>query len=181
MRIFRSSGAVALIAGLVVLSGCATPTPYQPVSDRSQQSGGFHETPLEQNRYRISFRGNFLTSRETVELYLLYRAAELTLTKGFDGFSLVSRHTDENRRLVREPRPAFPGWEPAWAYYGPYHLRGPGWDPFMRPDVDYREIRAFESTAEIVMFKGPKPEGADAFDARQVQSNLSGKIVLPAR
>ena len=43
---------------------------------------GFSEQRIEDDRYRITFRGNSSTSRETVENSLLYRAAELTVQTG---------------------------------------------------------------------------------------------------
>jgi hypothetical protein len=181
MRFFRSAGAVLVSAGFLALNGCATPTPYQPVSAQGQQAGGFKETAIEQDRYRVSFRGNSLTSRETVDLYLLYRAAELTLSKGYDGFSLTSRSTDQSTRLIPEHNLAYPGWDTSWAFYRPYYARGWGSDPFLRSNFEYREIRSYESSAEIQLFKGSKPPSADAFDARQVQSNLAGRIVLPGK
>ena len=86
---------LALAAGL---AACATPTPYQPNIPGQAASGGFSEMRLEQNRFRVNFQGNTLTSRETVEGYLLFRAAELTVQNGFDGFSIVARATDRQTR-----------------------------------------------------------------------------------
>ena len=47
------------------------------------------EQQLAADRYIVRFHGNEFTSRERVETYLLYRAAELTLEQGFDGFTIV--------------------------------------------------------------------------------------------
>jgi len=65
---------VALAAGL---TACATPTPYQPNIRGQAASGGYSEVRIEPDRFRVNFAGNSLTSRETVEGYLLFRAAEL--------------------------------------------------------------------------------------------------------
>ena len=73
--------ASALLSGLVLLgmlAGCAQPTPYQPATE----GYGHSEQQIEDNRYRVSFAGNDLTPADTVQNYLLYRAAELTLGKG---------------------------------------------------------------------------------------------------
>ena len=85
------------LASLAVLGGCATPTPYQAADEAGR---GFTETRIESNRYRISFEGNSLTDRETVETYLLYRAAELTVESGYDYFTVVNRATDEDTRVM---------------------------------------------------------------------------------
>ncbi len=38
----------------------------------------------------------------------------------------------------------------------------------------------YEAVAEIAMFSGQKPQNdASAFDAREVQANLQGRIVRP--
>ncbi|MEZ5994119.1 MAG: hypothetical protein R3C25_00035 [Hyphomonadaceae bacterium] len=162
---------LAAAAGL--LAACATTTPYQP----STQGGyGFHEQSIEANRVRIVFRGNALTDRETVETYLLYRAAELTLERGMDYFVVANRDTEEHSQLQGTGyRPAFSYWayRPRWGW-------GPWYDPFWDEPERYREVTRYEAIAEIAMFSGPKPAGdPNAFDAREVQANLQGRIVRP--
>ncbi len=88
---------LAAVAGL--LAACATATPYQPTETAGY---GFREQRIEDNRVRITFRGNTLTDRETVETYLLYRAAEVTLQSGKDYFVVVTRDTEEHSRLQSE-------------------------------------------------------------------------------
>ena len=80
-----------LVAALgLLLAACAgKPTPYQP----AQGGFGYSEQQTEENRYRVSFAGNSATSRQTVEDYLLYRAAELTVQTGHDWFQVVDRNT----------------------------------------------------------------------------------------
>jgi len=165
------------LAGLAVLAGCATPTPYQEANGSRH---GFTETRIENNRFRISFEGNSLTDRETVETYLLYRSAELTVENGFDYFTVVNRATDEDTRLVpygigRSPYSAFrvnySYFHPRWGWRG-WH--DPFWD-----DVSYHESTRYEASAEIYLGRGTKPDDPDAFGARDVMSNLGGQIVRP--
>lgn len=166
-----------VLAGLAAaLAACAAATPYQPAAtDRY----GFSEQQIESNRVRITFRGNTLTERETVETYLLYRAAELTLQGGRDYFIVANRDTEEHSRLqgtgLRHPRFAFDYW-----YFSPRRGWSPWYDPFWNEPASYREVTRYEAVAEIAMFSGPKPANdANAFDAREVQSNLQGRIVRP--
>ena len=165
-------------AALLALAACATKTPYQPAgADGSRY--GFQEQTIEANRVRITFRGNSLTDRETVETYLLYRAAETTLEHGKDYFIVAHRGTDANTRVVGDaayPRPfMFDYW-----YYSSRRGWSPWYDPFWGDPVSYREVTRYEAAAEIAMFDGPKPaNNADAFDARDVQHNLQGRIVTP--
>lgn len=166
---------LAVAAGL--LTACATATPYQPaVTDRY----GFSEQRIENNRVRISFRGNTLTERETVETYLLFRAAELTVQNGFDYFIVANRDTEEVSRLqssgAYRSRFAFDYW-----YFSPRRGWSPWYDPFWNEPASYREVTRYEAVAEIAMFSGQKPQSdPNAFDAREVQQNLQGQIVRPA-
>lgn len=187
--------AAALAAILVLgagLAACATATPYQPNIPGQQVSGGFSELRLEPDRFRVSFAGNSLTSRETVEGYLLYRAAELTVQQGYDWFEIVDRRTDRETRTYVEPDPfyrpwwgaGYYGWRPHWRYHGhPFGWRtwDPFWgDPFWADRYDVRTIDKFEATAEILMHRGAKPGGEPrAFDARAVMQNLGPRIQRP--
>lgn len=164
---------LALTTGL--LTACATATPYQTAdTDRY----GFQEQRIENNRVRITFRGNTLTDRETVETYLLYRAAEVTLESGKDYFVVADRSTDEDTRVRRDPFPSMFAYD--YRYYSPRRGWSPWYDPFWDEPASYREVSRYEAVAEIAMFNGRKPENdADAFDAREVQANLQGRIVRP--
>jgi hypothetical protein len=97
-KVIRTLSALVL-TGLIV-SGCVTATPYQPLNPGQKAMGGYVEQQLEANRYRLSFAGNSVTKRETVETYLLYRAAELTLAQGYESFSVVQRATDRKARTL---------------------------------------------------------------------------------
>ena len=93
----RKLVAAAAITTTLGLAACQSgPTPYQPGAG---YQGGYTESRLENDRYRVSFKGNSLTNRETVENYLLFRAAELTLQNGYDTFTIVNRDTDKDSRL----------------------------------------------------------------------------------
>ena len=136
------------------------------------------EQQIEQNRVRVSFRGNTLTPRETVENYLLFRAAELTVERGYDHFVIATRDTESRSRLqstgIGRPGP-FDYW-----YYSPRWGWRTWYDPFW-DDVDYREVTQYEAAAEIAMARGPKPsENANAFDAREVIANLGPTVTRPA-
>lgn len=187
----RSKTFVLAVLAAATLSACATSTPYQPVAQSGPTQGGYSELRLEPNRFRVNFQGNSLTSRETVEGYLLYRAAELTIQNGYDWFAIVDRETDKQTRTYVEPDPfyrpwygSYGFWRPSWRYYGgPIGWRSwnPYWgDPFWADRVDVRTIEKFEASAEIVMERGRKPEGdIRAFDARAVMENLRSRVRYP--
>ncbi|MEO8925579.1 MAG: hypothetical protein ABI306_00310 [Caulobacteraceae bacterium] len=179
--------ALALVGGL---AACETATPYQPLEKGTAASGGFTDQRLDGDHFRVTFQGNSLTSRETVETYLLYRAAELTVAQGFDWFETADRHTERDSRTYIDPDPfygpgyAFGYWRPYWSYWGP----GYGWGgfgpfgagPFWGGGATVQTVRKFRAAAEIVMGHGPKPAAdARAFDARAVIANLGPKIQRP--
>jgi len=180
--------------GLMLLGACATATPYQPARDGQR---GFADQQIEANRWQVSFAGNSLTDRRTVETYLLYRAAELTAQNGYDHFRVVQRDTDEDSTFVPtgfSRTPYYSGFYCNYAFYGPYgryrasafpgaHYYRPGYyDPFGYGfgAGDYREIVRYEARAEIIMGRGDKPADDPAyFAAGEVLENLSTSIVRP--
>ncbi|MES2897966.1 MAG: hypothetical protein V4759_18215 [Pseudomonadota bacterium] len=188
----RAAAIAASLALAGLLSACATATPYQPNIPGQAVSGGFSEQRLESDRFRVTFAGNSLTSRDTVEAYLLYRAAELTVQQGFDWFTIVERDVERDRRtyVERDPfyrpwyGPSYGYWRPYWRYYGGgfgWRTWDPYWgDPFWADRMDVRTVEKFEATAEIVMRKGPKPaDDARAFDARGVMENIGPRVMRP--
>jgi hypothetical protein len=173
-------------AATLALSACATATPYAPAGYGSRY--GYAEQRIDADRFRVSFSGNSVTSRDQVEMALLLRAAEVTAENGYDWFATVNRATDRDVRLQATPDPFYrdrfspfgysrysPFWGPSWRYY----RRGywsPWADPF-GPELDIREIDRYEATAEIVMGRGAKPaDDPNAFDAREVIQNLGPRV-----
>ncbi|WOR15763.1 hypothetical protein RYZ27_03685 [Hyphomonas sp. FCG-A18] len=183
----------AALAGLVLLGACATVTPYQAATD---QKFGYTNQQVEDDRWQVSFAGNSLTDRQTVETYLLYRAAELTRQQGYDHFRVVQRDTEANRRVVPVgfgPDPYFSHFACDYRFYGRYgrlsrfhhpafygyRSRHGFYDPFWGHPYDYREIIRYEASSEILMGKGPKPDDPAYFDAQDVLNNLGERIQRP--
>ena len=187
----KSIGFVAALALAAGLAACETATPYQPNVPGQASSGGFSEVRVEPDRWRVTFAGNSLTSRETVESYLLFRSAELTVQQGYDWFSIADRQTARDSHTYVQPDPLYSPWHgygfwrPSWRY----QRRGFGWatwdpfwgDPFWGDRYDVQTIQKFEATAEIQMHHGAKPaDDPRAFDARAVVDNLKPRIQYPA-
>jgi hypothetical protein len=145
-----------VLASAGIATACAsTETPYQTASGSSQH--GFTEYQIENNRLRLTFSGNSSTEMETVKRYILYRAAEVTLERGYDYFIIVGRELESDRefRTTGFARPRL----------------GP---------VDVEEVNAYTGIADIAMYRGAKPDFMpNAFDARDVQAHLARDIVRP--
>jgi hypothetical protein len=180
--------AVALAAATI---GCTTATPYQPEGPGQRVAGGYSEERLAEARYRVNFAGNSLTSRDRVEGYLLYRAAELTVQNGYDWFLIIDRLTEREADTYVEPDPFYDPWygrgygywRPHWRYWygGAWEVWHPEYGgPFWANRVDIRTVERFEAHAEIVMRRGSRPaEEERAFDARQVMADLGPTLEWP--
>ena len=143
----------AAAAAALALAGCETATPYQPLGTGGAfHSGGYTDQQLEANRWTVTFSGNSLTSRQTVERYLLYRAAELTVQQGYDWFTTVDRDTERKTDYVGFDDDFGYGagwggyWGPRWGFYRPgfgwgYCYWGAGGWGWLRRPVGRRQRR----------------------------------------
>src|SRR3546814_20663236 len=108
---------------------------------------------IENNRFRINFAGNSDTPKQTVETYLLFRAAELTLKSGYDYFVFASDSTDASTRYLQSFAGFYGGWGPY--YWGPRSEFGGGFDastPTPLPEYVAKSI--------VGEFKGKKSTNA---------------------
>jgi hypothetical protein len=155
-----------LTIALLGLGACALPTLYQPATD----GYGYSQQQIEGNRFRVSFSGNSLTTRETVENYLLYRAAELALAQGGDYFVVVNRET--------EARSHYDTGFSGYGGFGDYGRWGHRY-PYMGAG-SARAITEYRGYADIVVYRGTKsPTEPNAYDARDVMAKLAPTIVRP--
>ena len=178
------------VAAIALLAACATPTPYQPLGYPGAQ-GGYTSQPLDATHHRVSFYGNTLTSRQQVETYLLFRAAELTLQQGYACFTVVNRATDRDVRVQVDPYGPgggyygggyYGGWSPYWRLGGPW-----GWHhydpwrggPFFPGGYDVRTLDRYEATADIALSRAPCATTPGTFNAAQIVQNLRPQIVVP--
>ncbi len=199
---------LVIAASAAMLAACATTTPYQPAS-KPGGFDGYSQTMLDNSTARVTFGGNSLTNRETVENYLLYRAAEMAVERGHEYFSLVNQDTEKNTRVSYNPRPGYGygaygdpyfrysffqprrGWTPFNRYSffrrGIYRNRGFGFmgyqnDPFYRNRFD-DQFNTRESTkyraSAQVAFGRSAPGSDHVFNAREILANLGPSIVFP--
>jgi hypothetical protein len=162
----RVQGVVFGLAMFGLLGACGgQPTPYQP----SANGYGYREQQIEDNRYRVTFAGNDLTKADTVQNYLLYRSAELTLDHGYDYFTVVHRNLDRSTRYWGTSEPQF-----GTGYYTPSgdFVSGFGFSTYSAQPID-----SYTAYADVVMFKGEKPAAdVNAYDARSVLRQLGPGI-----
>ena len=153
----------SIMAAALVLAACAAPAAYQP---RQGGNGtGYSDEQLAANRWRVTFTGNSATKRQTVENYLLLRAAEVTRQSGFHWFVFDSRDTEAKTTYQSD----FAGW-PGW--------RGRGWYRHSWPadglgDMS-RPITTYEAYAEIVLLSEAQAKNEPrAMQAEDVIAHVS--------
>jgi hypothetical protein len=152
---------------VLLLAGCAVPTPYQPATD----GYGYSEQQLESDRYRVTFSGNSVTPRDTVQNYLLHRAAEVTLESGHDYFTVVDQDLERSTTYHGSGFNDF-AWGPGRHSHRAFGL---GFGNYTAYPID-----SYTAFADIVMADGEKPAGeVNAYDARDVLRQLGPTIERP--
>lgn len=143
-----------MAAAAVLATACASQGPvYQSREDGGRY--GYAEMQLEPNRIRVTYNGDTLTARDTVETYLLYRAAETTLQRGFDYFIVTAANVEEDSRYE-----SLAGGRPRMA------------------GATFHEVSRHNAMADILMFEGDKPPNiANAYDARAVMQSLDERVI----
>ncbi len=165
IRTFLQGLVVALLA--LSVGACATLTPYQPVS----RGYGYSEQRLEADRYRIVFAGSEATPKQTVENYLLFRAAELTIANGGEHFVV----TDSSMQALGGNGPS------VGIGLGGFRFGGSGGLGVGIGTSTGGDRVAWRGQTDIIVRKGPKPDGAaDAFNARELINNLEPLVQRPA-
>jgi hypothetical protein len=163
--------AVAALAACMMLAACAVaPTPYQPAADASGY--GYSEERIDAETWRVSFAGNSATARGTVEDYLLYRAAEITLGAGAEGFVVIKEDVE---RDVTYHGVGYPYGGPFYGY-GHRHYAGWGYG-----SGTLSPTNRYTGYATIRVFRRAPPAGPGiAYDAAAVLRVLGPKIVRSA-
>ena len=103
------------VLGFLALAGCATPAPYAPRGPG--QATGYTDRQLADNRWRVTFTGNSVTPRETVENDLLLRAGRGDFGSRAAAIS-CSTPAIPGPRPVTTPIPTGPGCGYGYGYWG---------------------------------------------------------------
>lgn len=181
----------AVLVLAMTLGACATATPYQAAPPDKPRADGFAERQIEPDRIRVTFRGNLATTREAVETAMLYRAAEVTVEKGYDWFVLTDRSTDMSVSYQGTSTSAgygrfggsLHGYSHGFGHGGWGGLGfGGGWGGGLYPStaITLRPSERFTASAEVQLRRGAKPSAdPHAFDARALLEALGPQIRRP--
>lgn len=170
----RHATLACLIAALLLSACAARPTPYMPRAG----AFGYDQTQIDSRTWRVVFAGNAVTPRETVENYLLYRAAEIMLFGAHEKFIVLEKDVERNL----EYRPSGPSLHPyPYPYPYPYHYGGHHGlgshavygAPYYYAVDSYRAFATVRSYAG-----GPAPPGLQVYAAREVIARLGQNVVV---
>lgn len=141
-------------------------------------------------RYHLTVKGHTFSSRDAIEKYLLYRAAELTLDQHDSWFTLVEARAKGDTIPASKPDPAGLRYSFRMAYWRPvWRLKLAGapawqnWSPFSGaafPVTDPKTVSDFEVSADIVLHKGIMNDADPlAYEAGAVSDFLVNQVSPP--
>ena len=159
----KISNIVVVLCSAALVAACATS--YQTASF----TGGFKDTRLAPDVFRVSFSGNAFTSSDKVQDFALLRAAELTLANDFKYFAVMDSSDQSRTGTIVTPGSAqTSGTVSAYGntanYSGTTTYMPPQVTTYYRPGVGLM-VRAFPT----------KPEGIFAFDAVFIAQSIRSK------
>jgi hypothetical protein len=114
--------------------------------------------------FHLFVTGHTFTSRDAIEKYLAYRAAELAKAEHGDWFTLVEKRAKGDTAPVPKTDPAGPRfsfrmeyWRALWRYKTDASPAWKSWTPFSGGAFfagDPKTVTAYEVSADIVLHKG---------------------------
>lgn len=165
---------IVLIAAFFTLGACAS-SPRYVAADNPSDHGHF-ERKISENRYRVNYNGSRSTDLQDTRDFALLRAAEVTLSEGFEWFQVVDRETATTESRERSADIGI-GYERAW--YTERSCGLMGCSQRTRPvnyatwTIDNRRPDTRHShSLEIVMGKGEMPEDGHYYDAAEVMKAI---------
>lgn len=78
---------IFLIGIALLIAGCAVNY------SKHGFTGGYDETQLQEDIFKVTFRGNKYTSNQRIENFGLLRCAEVTLENGYNYFIIIKEET----------------------------------------------------------------------------------------
>lgn len=197
----------ALLCGIVLIFSAEVVRAAQPPAAGSSTSssaqtdnvpevppagpGVFSSQKRGATRYRLILHGHVFTSRDAIEKYLAYRAAELTLDNHFPWFIFVENRTASDK--VPPPKRdaggkrysfRFAYWQPIWRYKISGSNAWKSWSPFsgaafFADGLDPKTITDYEVSADIALHSGMDDDNPLGFDASAVSDFLVNQVSPP--
>lgn len=161
---------VLLLAAALTLAACASPSAYAPAV--REGGPGFSDMRIEQDRFRVTYRGTSADTPAKVNDMALLRAAELTVAQGYDWFQVSNRFAE----------PGSGGGGPTFSVgvgsssYGRRSSTGVGVGVTTPLGGGDGAGSVGAVTLEVRLGRGEKPADPNAYDARQVQFAVRARM-----
>ena len=150
---------IALPLAALLLAACASNAGYGPAERASDY--GYRSQVIEDGRFRVSYRGRDIVQAEDGAIR---RAAELSVERGADWFTVVSRAADGGE--VRRGGPTV-------GIGGSTGGRRSGVGLGVSLPLGGGGSAPVTVSMEVVTGSGPKPDGPQTYDARSVLANVA--------
>jgi hypothetical protein len=141
------------------------------------------------NRFHLVIKGHKFTSRRDIELYMAYRASEITQDQKGNWFTFVEDRAKGDTAPPSKRDPAGLRYSFRMDYFRPVWSfktgAGPAkrWSPFSGvafPEADAKASSSYEVSADIVVHKGPMDDADPlAFEAGAVNDFLVNQVSPP--
>ncbi|MFT3726598.1 MAG: hypothetical protein QM759_02085 [Terricaulis sp.] len=161
-----------LAAALLTLAACATGAPPRYAAATGPSSSGYVEQQIETNRYSVTFRAPSGAEAGALQDYAMLRAADLTLSNNHDWFWVDRRALDDEGMVHSGPSIGF-GF--GGASFGRHTAVGTGIGINV-PIGGHDTHIARAATVDIRFGSGPKPDDANAYDARSTAAAIRTRL-----
>ena len=164
---------IVILASALTLGACASSTPRYVAADDATDYGHYTRK-ISEDRYRVNFNGDRHTNLQEARDFTLLRAAEITMSEGYDWFQIVDRETS----TTEKPQPSMEfDYEHSYTTYRSCGLiscsesvRPTTWQ---RTRLDSTRTKSVHThSIEIVLGKGEMPEDGHYYDATDVIKTL---------
>lgn len=168
--------AIAAYTAILVLGACASAPVYGPAS--SPDAIGYSDQRIEDDRWRVTYRGNARMSSGSVQDYALMRAAQVTLENGGDWFEVVTADTDADARRRYHTEIDYRTDYAVQRSCGPLGCTSRLVPVLARTERDVVETRTiYEHAIEFRLGTGEKRAGApEIYDARDTFDTLRARL-----
>lgn len=173
----------------------AKPAPAQASADNlpmvpPAKPGVFTATKKGADRYHLVVAGHKFSTRNDIEKYLAWRAADLTMEQKASWFTFVETRAKTDTAPVSKRDPAglrysfrMEYFRPVWRYKTKASPAWKSWSPFAGAAFitdDPKSITDFEVSADIVLHKGQMDDANPlAFEAGAVSDLLINQVSPP--
>jgi len=157
---------ICLVVMVILLSGCATG--YQ----RKSWTGGYTDMKLQDDIFKVSFRGNAYCHQERAEDFVLLRSAEVALENGYKYFIIIDEKSRTQTSAYTTPTTA-QTYGTASAYGGPGYASG-SYSGTTYYSGGQTYILHKPSMVNVIKCFKEKPADASLmiYDAEQIKTNM---------